>query len=397
MNGRIFAFGRAAAILAIAALVGRGALLAADYGTVTVHKVAEGVYLFTTSPYGDVGMCGNSVAVLTGEGVLVFDSGALPETGSAILKEIRTLTSEPVRYLVNSHWHWDHWGGNQVFQAAFPDLQIVTHEKTREQMLTVEPRWNDEGLKVQLPQYLASLEKKLAEARATSAPEADIRAQAELLAADRHFLDQKTSLRKVAPNVTFADAMTVRLGGREIRILHARGITVGDTYVYLPKQRILITGDLMLDPYPYAIGGSYPADWLKTLEGFAALNPAVVIPGHGLARTDPGFIQGYIAVFRDVIRQVKESKARGLTMEQTRAAIRGQAASLAAQFGITDPRTASALPAYFLDVFVARSYEEQDHPLGDLPGGLREPGLHRSTTALNRSSVSSHRLETKSR
>jgi cyclase len=83
-------------------------------------------------------MCGNSVAVLTDEGVLVFDSGAVPDTASAILKEIRTLTQKPVRYLVNSHWHWDHWGGNQVFQAAFPDLQIVTHEKTREQMLAVE-------------------------------------------------------------------------------------------------------------------------------------------------------------------------------------------------------------------------------------------------------------------
>jgi hypothetical protein len=79
-------------------------------------------------------------------------------------------------------------------------------------------------------------------------------------------------------------------------------------------------------------------------------------------------------LFREVIRQVKDAKARGLTLEQTREAIRGQAAKLAAELGITDPKTAKALPAYFLDVFVGRSYEEQDHPLGDLPGGLREPG-----------------------
>jgi glyoxylase-like metal-dependent hydrolase (beta-lactamase superfamily II) len=355
-------------------MAGGAALLAADYGKVTVHKVAEGVYLFTTSPYGDVGMYGNSIAVVSEDGVLVFDSAALPETASTILRDIRTLTPKPVRYLLNSHWHWDHWGGNQVYQAAFPGLQIVTHEKTREQMLAVEPRWNDEGLKVQLPRYLASLEKKLAEARAKSAPAADIGAQTALLRADRNFLDQKNSLRKVIPNVTFTDAMTVRLGRREFKILHARAITVGDTYVYLPKERILITGDIMLDPFPFAIGGSYPADWLKTLEGLADLKPAVIIPGHGLARSDPGFLQGYIALFREVIRQVKEAKSKGLTLEQTRDGIRGEAAKLTALLGSTDPKTANALPSYFLDVFVARCYEEQDHPLGDLPGGLREPG-----------------------
>ncbi len=353
------------------------ALVGADYGAVTVHKVAEGVYLFTTSSYGDVGLCGNSVAILTDEGVLAFDSGAVPETASAILREIRTLTQNPVRYLVNSHWHWDHWGGNQVFQEAFPGLPIITHEKTRELMLAVEPRWNDEGLKVQLPQYLASLEKRLAEARTKSTPEADILAQTELLRADRQFLDQKNSLRKVIPSVTFNDEMTIRLGGRDINILHARGITVGDTYIYLPKERILIAGDIMLDPLPFAIGGSYPADWLKTLERFADLKPAVIVPGHGLARSDPGFLDGYIALFRDVIRQVKEAKSRGLTLEQTRDGIRGQATQLAARLGITDPKTVNALPAYFLDVFVARCYEEQDHPLGDLPGGLREPERHR--------------------
>jgi len=89
------------------------------------HKVSEGMYLFTATSYGDVGMCGNSIAILTEEGVLVFDSAALPETASIILKEIRRLTRNPVRYLINSHWHWDHWGGNQVFKAAFPDIHAI--------------------------------------------------------------------------------------------------------------------------------------------------------------------------------------------------------------------------------------------------------------------------------
>lgn len=96
--------------------------LAKDFGKVTSQKVAEGVYLFTTTPYGDVGLSGNSVAVMSDnsvavmsdDGVLVFDANGAPETAATVLAAIRKLTDKPVRYLVNSHWHWDHWGGNQV-------------------------------------------------------------------------------------------------------------------------------------------------------------------------------------------------------------------------------------------------------------------------------------------
>jgi cyclase len=362
-----------AAILLSGLMAAGAAPTAAEYGRVTSRKVAEGVYLYTTSPYGDVGMCGNSVAILTEEGVLVFDSGALPETASMILGDIRKRTQLPVRFLVNSHWHWDHWGGNQVFKSAFPDLQIITHEKTREQMITVEPRWNGEGLNVQLPQYLEGLEKKLAAARAGTAPPEEIKKQFDLLKADRNFLAQKRSLRKTVPGVTFSEAMTLRLGSREISILHARGITIGDTYLCLPKEKILITGDLMLNPFPYAVGGSYPSDWLKTLEEFNSWKPAIIIPGHGLPRNDPGFLQSTIALFREIIRQVQDAKAHGLTQTQTQDAIRAKATPLSGYLGISDPRTIDAFPAYFLDVFVARAFEEQDHPLGDLPAGIRAP------------------------
>ena len=149
--------------------------IASDFGKVSSQKVAEGIYLFTTTPYADVGLSGNSVAILSDDGVMVFDSSATPETAATVLAEIRKLTSKPVRYLVNSHWHWDHWGGNETYLAAFPALQIITHEKTRELMLTVEPRWNEKGLKQDLPQFLDGFEKQIAAAKAKNAPPERIR------------------------------------------------------------------------------------------------------------------------------------------------------------------------------------------------------------------------------
>ena len=67
-------------------------------------QVAEGIYLFRTAPYGEVGLDGNSVAIVGSDGVLVFDTNGTPAAAAAVLAQIRTLTSQPVRYVVNSHW-----------------------------------------------------------------------------------------------------------------------------------------------------------------------------------------------------------------------------------------------------------------------------------------------------
>jgi cyclase len=346
------------------------AVSGADYGKVTVRKTRDGIYLFTTSSYGDVGMCGNSVAIVTGDCVIVFDSGAVPDTAAAILRGIREITPLPVRYLVNSHWHWDHWGGNQVFKSAFPGISVISHEKTREQMLTVEPRWNEDGLQVQLPRYVAALEARVTEARARGGPEADIRAMEDLLRADRNFLDQKRTLEKVTPDVTFSGEMTIRTGGRTLILEHARGITAGDTYIFLPEEKVLLTGDLMIDPYPFAVGGTFPTDWLATLEHFASLNPSLILPGHGAPQSAAPFIGGHIALFKEVMRQVRNAKARGDPLERIRASLRSQAGNFLKLLGKSDSRSAEEMPGYFLDVFAARRFEELDHRLGDLPSGL---------------------------
>jgi glyoxylase-like metal-dependent hydrolase (beta-lactamase superfamily II) len=343
---------------------------AKNFGKVTSQKVADGVYLFTTTPYGDAGLSGNSVAVLSDQGVLVFDSNGTPETAATILAEIRKLTDKPVRYLVNSHWHWDHWGGNQVYLTAFPGLQIISHEKTRELMLTVEPQWNDKGLKEDLPQFLDGFAKQIEAAKAKNMPPERIQAAEERLAADRNFLAQKQSVHKTYPNVTFSNSMTLFLGSREIHVRHAEAITPGDTYIYLPREKILVTGDILLSPYPFAIGGSYPLEWLSALEQFAALEPSIIVPGHGNAETNTSVLRNNIDLFKNVIQQVKDDKAKSMTGEQTSEALGQQSAELAAKLGIKDEETTGAFKAYFLDVFVKRAYRELDGPLGDIPDGI---------------------------
>src|SRR4051812_3185474 len=130
------------------------AALASDYGKVTADKIADGVYQFSVSGYGDVGMSGNSVAIIGDDGVLIFDTTGTPSSARFILADLKKITKRPVRYVVNSHWHWDHWGGNEVFGSAFPNVQIISQEKTRAMMMRDAVDWNRDYLATIIPKHI---------------------------------------------------------------------------------------------------------------------------------------------------------------------------------------------------------------------------------------------------
>ena len=338
----------------------------AEYGKVAMSKIAAGVYLFTTSRYGDVGFGGNSVGILTDDGVVMFDTSGTPASGQAILSEVRKLTDKPVIYVINSHWHWDHWGGNQVFKAAFPNVQFLSHEKNRDLMMSVAVGWNAPGLAKDLPDYVKYQKEQLAAAEAKHTPEKDLAKKRELLAADENFLEQKRSVTYTFPNATFSESATLYLGTREIRVLHARAITPGDTFVYLPKEKILITGDILVSPIPFAVGGSYPQEWTETLQKLNQLETDTIIPGHGEPEHEKSYLQRNLALFQHVMKDVKEARANGLTVDQVKTALINKAKAYAADLALSDDDLPE-FKSYFLEVFVNRACHELEKPLGDNP------------------------------
>src|SRR4051812_19415959 len=294
-------------LLLLSASFGRSS----DFGKVTTQKITEGVYQFSVSDYGDAGMSGNCVAILTSDGVLVFDTSGTPATARLILKEIKRLTPRPVRFVVNSHWHWDHWGGNEVFKAAYPNVQIIAQEKTRNLMMHDSIEWNGDYLAKLIPEHIQDIDAALAKARHDGKDPARIARLQALAAADRDFLQQKLSLTNTFPNQVFSESMKLFLGDTEIDILCARAITPGDAFIYLPKERLLITGDILVHPIPFAIGGTYPSDWLDSLKRLKALDPVTIIPGHGPVQRNHGFLDANLKLFQQVLDDVKRAKESG--------------------------------------------------------------------------------------
>lgn len=328
-------------------------------------EIAPGIHLFITPPYGDVGLDGNSVAILSSEGVLVFDSNGTPAAAEAVLREIRKLTDQPVKYVVNSHWHWDHWYGTEVYRRAFPDLRVIAHEKTREMMMGPALAFNKPGIDEQLPGYLEGLSKRVAAAEVTTPPPANLARMKDALSMGRFFLDQKRSVAHTFPDVTFGDRLTIHLGEREIRILnHGRAVTPGDAFLYLPKERIVVTGDLLVNPVAFALG-VYPTGWLQALEKIDALDATLIVPGHGEPLRDKSLLHATMDVFRVLLRDGKKAKANGLTAKQAIEVVSPGLKDLRTRITGDDARMNQLFDLYLVSWYMHRVYDELAGPLTD--------------------------------
>lgn len=323
-------------------------------------EVAEGVYLFRSEPYGDVGLDANSVVIVSEDGLLVFDSNGTPAGAQAVLAEIRRLTTKPVRYLVSSHWHWDHWYGAEVYRDSFPNVQIISHERTRSLMAGPAVAFNQPGLDTQLPAHIKAVEGRLATAADKAALETH-------LARDRFFLDQKRRVRHTLANITFADSLTIHLGSRVIRVLHHdRAITPGDAFLYLPHERIVVTGDLLINPITFSLF-SYPSGWIRTLEKIDALDARVIVPGHGAPMRDETVLRATHDLLVRLRALAAEAKGRGQSIEQLKTTSLADSAVLRLRATLTGgvAQQNDAFALYLVDWFVRRVYEEIDGTLTD--------------------------------
>jgi glyoxylase-like metal-dependent hydrolase (beta-lactamase superfamily II) len=304
------------------------------------------------------------VAIVTSEGVLVFDTNGTPAAAAAVLAEIRKITAQPVRQIVYSHWHWDHWYGAEVYRAAFPNVSIAAHRKTRDLMLGPALAFNQPGLDTDLPSYIASLEQR--RARAAEAGQSDEAARlSRLIDDDRAFLEQKRAVRHVLPNVAFGAGLEFHMGGRHIQVVHHdRAVTPGDAFLYLPDEKIVVTGDLLVNPVSFALS-CYPSGWISTLERIDALDARIIVPGHGEPLHDKVLLRATLGVFRELVRQGRDAKSRGLDVYAAAAAIVPSIAPFEDVITRGDTRTASAFRVQMVEWFLHRVYDEADGPLSD--------------------------------
>ena len=219
-------------------------LLAQDMGP-QIKKIKDGIYLYV----GDDGSS-NSGIILTEEGVVLIDSGRMPADSLAVLAAVKKLTSLPVRFLINTETHGDHTTGHFLFS---PPAMIINHEGASEAMRKAYDPERNRSLMEQSPEMRKAFQ----------------------------------GYRLVTPQVEYHERMTLNLGGRTIQLLNLGNVhSEANTAIWLPQERVLFAASVAI---PNSINNirSYVTipDMLKGMRMMKALNPEIVIPGHGLPGT----------------------------------------------------------------------------------------------------------------
>jgi cyclase len=279
---------------------------------VAVQKVqiAAGIYQFITAGDGYVPR-GNSIVIVNEDDVLVFDTFSRPSTARTVLAEIRKITDKPVRFVVNSHWHPDHWSGNEVYAQEFPHVAIIATEETRQYMLNAASAWPSLFGRI-LHREQVALEKEVSTGKeddGTPLTAEQRNKDEEYLRLKREFTAEAMTVKRTYPTLTYNEKLTLRHGGREFRFMSVVGDARGSTVLYLPTERIVVTGDVLCYPFPYVTPPL--SQHAKSLRTLAQLDVDIIIPGHGPAFHDKDFLNLEAELFETVVNQVSLALQKG--------------------------------------------------------------------------------------
>lgn len=278
----------------------------------TVSQVRPGVY-FATGRQGQL-VGANSAFIVTDRDVVLVDDHITPRAARALVAEIRRVTDKPIRYVVDTHFHYDHTSGNSIFG---PEVEILSHPKTREHLIAS----GQETIRQQiagLPARIAALRAR----RDTTRGDSLRAALSEQITGLEGQLEDYRSLVLTMPSATVDSSLILyRGGGQEIRVFYmGRGHTDGDVVVQLPREGLLLAGDLMTNTAgpPFMVDG-YAAEWGATLHRLEQLDFTTTLPGHGPV-FDGKQRYGAVADFMDDLwRQVQAARARGATRDNVAA------------------------------------------------------------------------------
>jgi glyoxylase-like metal-dependent hydrolase (beta-lactamase superfamily II) len=284
-------------------------------------QVADGVYAAIGRPEAPMAIGANAAVIVNADDVLIVDTHYTPSAARALLAQVRTLTDKPVQYVVNTHWHNDHTQGNEAYFNVFPGgVEFISHHATREDIERRAIPWVKEQLAT-LPEQLARGEELLAKGEDENGQPLSEEARQQRRAQldrQRRYLEELKQMQITLPTLTFESSLVLHKPDRTILILFFfRGHTRGDVVVFLPRERVLVAGDLITSQLPFP-RDSYPAEWVKTLGGVAELKFDQIIPGHGPVQKDRKQLELITEVFASLVEQVRDAVWQGLSLEETR-------------------------------------------------------------------------------
>jgi glyoxylase-like metal-dependent hydrolase (beta-lactamase superfamily II) len=282
--------------------------------------LGAGIYAaIRTEPLGLAADC-NAVFIVDDDAVIVVDTTS--GSARAEIAALRRITTKPVRYVINTHWHDDHILGNQLYKQTYPGVKFIAQTHTRDRIAT---RTSEERLtmRTQLPRFVSALEERLTSGQSLAgtplSTEERLSYESDIRMAKR-FLFSLADADTLVPEIAVDSALTIYDGRRVIELRYlGRGHTDGDLAIYLPEEQIAITGDIVAAPIPYVgANQSYVTEWPATLARLLEWHAKTLIPGHGPILHDDAYPRLMTRLFTIVTEQVQASVSLHRSLDDTR-------------------------------------------------------------------------------
>jgi len=276
----------------------------------TIEKVGDGVFAALAKPQALTNS--NAAIFVLDRDVLVVDAHSKPSAAAALLAQIKKeVTDKPVRYLVNSHFHWDHTQGDTAYKNAGGKVEIITSEATKQLMTQLQRDRLKESLD-SVPGLIDAVRSRLS--RATTPEErAWCDDQLRQLTA---YQEEMKSYPLELPTLTFAKTHVIKDRSGELQLaFNGKAHTAGDVQVFSPSRKVVASGDAIIGFLPNLNDG-FPRPWPKTIDSVGSWKFDHIIAGHGPVqhgRARMGQFRNYI---EDLTARVERAKKAGTPLAE---------------------------------------------------------------------------------
>jgi glyoxylase-like metal-dependent hydrolase (beta-lactamase superfamily II) len=276
-----------------------------------IKPLADGVYAAIAKPTFRTNC--NSIVVLLDDSVLVVDTESKPSAAQELVAFIKSITDKPVKYLVITHFHADHTQGAEAYLKAWPAAEIISSEATRTSIVqrgAARLEHEFRAVPAQMEQLRSDLQKATNNAEREPI-EKNLR-EAEAYRAESQ------QIHIAVPTITVSRSLILQRKSRTVQILWlGKAHTDGDLFVFLPEEKLLLTGDSLQSLTP-TMRDSYPVEWIHTLATAEKLDFDTVLGGHGDVIHGKATFDLWKQYFTDLLQGASQAYARGASLDETK-------------------------------------------------------------------------------
>jgi cyclase len=275
-----------------------------------IEKVADGVYAAIAKPVPLLNC--NAAIFENANDLLIVDTHSKPSAVISLVSQIkRQVSQKPVRYIVNSHFHWDHTQGAPAYRRIMPHADIVSTEVTR-QLISENGAQRLKASVEQTQQSIARYETALRDAKTAEQKQWYSRWVRDA----KDYINEMRNYTPELPNVTLSDDLILHDKAHDLHLaFRGKAHTAGDVVVYCPQKKVIATGDTLHGFAPFIADG-YPMQWPNTLLRFAEFDFDHVIGGHGAVQHGRARLYQVGQYLDELTNATRAMKNKGTPLEE---------------------------------------------------------------------------------